>query len=132
MQKYCKKIVVSPSDIDENGHVNNLRYMEWFVNIAVEHSDSLGVGHVTLQEIGRTWIAKEHHISYKLSAFEGDELELCTWVDSVKSVQSVRKYELKNVTTNKVICDGSTNWVFVDFKTYRPQKIPKELIEKYL
>ena len=132
MQTYCKKIVVKPSDIDENGHVNNLRYMEWFVNIAVEHSDSLGVGHVALQAINRTWMALEHHISYKLSAFEGDELELCTWIDNVKAVQSVRKYELKNITTTKVICEGWTNWVFVDFTTYRPKKIPKELIEKYL
>ncbi|MBN2815341.1 MAG: acyl-CoA thioesterase [Campylobacterales bacterium] len=132
MQKYCKNIVVQAEDIDENGHVNNLRYMQWFVDIAVEHSDKLGVGFITLQDINRTWMAKEHHISYKLSAFEGDELELCTWVESVKAVQSVRKYELKNSVTNKVVCEGSTNWVFVDFTTFRPQKIPKELIERYL
>ncbi|WP_428738781.1 acyl-CoA thioesterase [Sulfurimonas sp.] len=132
MKKYCKKIVVKPSDIDENGHVNNLRYMEWFVDIAVEHSDSLNVGHVTLQAINRTWMAKEHHITYHLSAFEGDELELCTWIESVKTVQSVRKYELKNITTGKTICEGWTNWVFVEFTTFRPQKIPKELIEKYM
>lgn len=132
MQKYCKKIVVEASDIDENGHVNNLRYMEWFIDIAVEHSDMLGVGFISLQKSNRTWMAKEHHISYKLSAFEGDELELCTWVDSVKSVQSVRKYELKNISSDKVICEGWTNWVFVDFTTFRPQKIPQELIEKYL
>lgn len=131
MTPYVKKITVSAEDIDENGHVNNLRYMQWFIDGAVEHSNSLGVGHVALQEIGRTWVAKEHHITYKQSTFEGDELELRTWIDNVKSVQSLRRYELINLASGKVVCDGWTNWVFADFKTFRPQKIPKELIEKY-
>ncbi|WP_428738853.1 thioesterase family protein [Sulfurimonas sp.] len=32
-------MVVKPEDIDENGHVNNLRYLKWFVDIAVEYKD---------------------------------------------------------------------------------------------
>ncbi len=131
MTPYRKTIKVGPDDIDENGHVNNIRYLEWFIEGAVEHSDALGVGFIELQSIGRTWIAKEHHIVYKHSAFEGDELEFTTWIESVKAVQSIRKYELKNCANNKIICEGSTNWVYVDFETLRPQKIPKELIEKY-
>ena len=40
---YEMKIKVSTGDIDFNGHVNNLRYLEWMINSAVEHSESLGL-----------------------------------------------------------------------------------------
>ncbi|MDD5358839.1 MAG: acyl-CoA thioesterase [Sulfurovaceae bacterium] len=132
MAIFTKKIIVKKDDIDVNGHVSNIRYLEWFMESAVEHSDFLGVGVRTLQQINRTWVAKEHHISYKQSAFEGDELILKTWVDSVKIAQSIRKYELCNAKTNKIVCEGWTNWVFVEAQNYRPHKIPIELIGKYL
>jgi acyl-CoA thioester hydrolase len=127
-----KKLIVQKDDIDVNGHVSNVRYLEWFMDSAVEHSDFLGVGVAALQKNNRTWVAKEHHISYKQSAFEGDELILKTWVDSVKIAQSIRKYELYNLKTDKIVCEGWTNWVFVEMQTYRPCKIPNELIGKYL
>ena len=127
-----KKLIVQKDDIDVNGHVSNVRYLEWFMDSAVEHSDFLGVGVEALQKNNRTWVAKEHHISYKQSAFEGDELVMKTWVDSVKITQSIRKYELYNLKTDKIVCEGWTNWVFVEMQTYRPCKIPNELIEKYL
>lgn len=132
MATFTKKIIVQKDDIDVNGHVSNVRYLEWFMSSAVEHSDSLGVGVETLGQVNRTWVAKEHHISYKQSAFEGDELILKTWVDSVKTAQSIRKYELYNTKNDKIVCEGWTNWVFVETQTYRPCKIPNELIEKYL
>lgn len=127
-----KKLIVQKDDIDVNGHVSNVRYLEWFMDSAVEHSDFLGVGVEALQKNNRTWVAKEHHISYKQSAFEDDELVMKTWVDSVKIAQSIRKYELYNLKTDKIVCEGWTNWVFVEMQTYRPCKIPNELIEKYL
>lgn len=132
MAIFEKKIIVQKDDIDINGHVSNVRYLEWFINSAVEHSDFLGVGVKVLQKNNRTWVAKEHYISYKQSAFEGDELVMKTWVDSVKIAQSIRKYELYNLKTDKIVCEGWTNWVFVEMQTYRPCKITNELIGKYL
>ncbi len=126
---YEMKIKVSTGDIDFNGHVNNLRYLEWMINSAVEHSESLGFDPETYKKIGSTWFAKSHHIEYKFPAFEGDELMLKTWVDEVGKITSVRKYEIyKN---NKLITYGQTEWIFVDINSHRPKRIPKEVIEKY-
>lgn len=131
-EKFTKKIIVQKEDIDVNGHVGNIRYLEWFIDIAVAHSDFLGLGFDALKKFNRTWVAREHNIAYKQSALLGDELLLNTWVQSVKKAQSIRQYELLNAKTSKVICEGWTNWVFVEMETYRPQKIPEEFISKYM
>ena len=132
IEKFTKKIIVQKEDIDVNGHVGNIRYLEWFIDIAVAHSDFLGLGFDALKKFNRTWVAREHNIAYKQSALVGDKLLLNTWVQSVKKAQSIRQYELLNVKTGKIICEGWTNWVFVEIETYRPQKIPEEFISKYM
>ncbi len=132
IEKFVKKIIVQKEDIDVNGHVGNIRYLEWFIDVAVAHSDFLGLGFDVLKKFNRTWVAREHNIAYKQSALLGDELLLNTWVQSVKKAQSIRQYELLNAKTGKIICEGWTNWVFVEIETYRPQKIPEEFISKYM
>ena len=39
---YTKTIIISPTAIDENGHVNNVTYVQWMQDIAVEHYASIG------------------------------------------------------------------------------------------
>jgi acyl-CoA thioester hydrolase len=124
-----KKITVTKNDIDFNGHVNNLKYLEWMINSAVEHSESLGFNPETYKRIGSTWFVKSHHIEYKLPAFEGDELILKTWIDEVGKITSKRKYEIYK--GDKLIAFGETDWIFVDIETHRPKRIPKEVIAKY-
>ncbi len=131
MKRYKKRFTVQKEDIDLNGHVGNIRYLEWFLEAATEHSEKLGFGFEVLKALNRTWVAKEHRIAYKLSALEGDELELETWLESIKSAQGVRKYALRNAADGRLICEGGTTWVFVELDTYRPKRIPEELMQVY-
>ena len=39
---YSKIITIPKSAIDENGHVNNVAYVQWMQDIAVEHYASIG------------------------------------------------------------------------------------------
>ena len=128
MKPYIKPIIVTPQDIDLNGHVGNIRYLEWFMEGATEHSESLGLGFETLKAQNRSWIAKEHHITYKHGALLGDALTLRTWIESIKLAQGVRRYELLSDATGKVICDGYTTWVFVEYPSLRPQRFSPEMI----
>ena len=126
---FTKTIRVLKSDIDFNGHVNNLKYLEWMINVAMEHSTHEGFGVEYYKTHGVSWVARKHCIEYKLPAFEGDELVLKTLIDEVKKLLVIRKYEIyKN---NKLITLGFSEWVFVDFKTQRPKRIPEDIIEKF-
>ena len=70
---YSKTITVPQSVMDENGHVNNVAYVQWMQNIAVEHYSSIGC--VEAQGFESTWVVREHKIEYLLPAFAGDEIE---------------------------------------------------------
>ena len=120
---YTKTITIPKSAIDENGHVNNVAYVQWMQDIAVEHFSS--IGGIQAQGPNFTWVVREHKIEYFLPAFEGDEIEIRTWVESIRKVRCLRIYEFARKSDGKVLVKGETDWVFVDAKTGRPTAIPK-------
>ena len=123
---YSKTIIVPESAIDENGHVNNVAYVQWMQDIAVEHYESIG-GTNPMQLVGATWVVREHRIEYLLPAFAGEEIEIKTWVENIRRVRSLRKYEFIRKTDGKSLVRGETDWVFVDLQTGAPRAIPDEV-----
>ena len=89
---YSKTIAVPETVIDENERVNNVAYVQWMQDIAIEHYSSIG-GIAPTQHIGATWVARSHLIEYLMPAFAGEEIEIRTWIESVRRVRSLRKYE---------------------------------------
>lgn len=127
---YMKPYVIPSSVIDENGHVNNVAYVQWMQDIAVEHYESIG-GVSPMQLIGATWVVREHKIEYFLPAFVNDEIEIRTWVENVRRVRSLRKYEFVRKSDGKTLVRGETEWVFVDAKTGMPRAIPSEVFQVF-
>jgi acyl-CoA thioester hydrolase len=128
---YAKTFLIPRSAIDENGHVNNVTYVQWMQDIAVEHYEAIG-GVNPMQLIGATWVVREHKVEYLLPAFAGDEIEIRTWVENVRRVRSLRKYEFVSKLDGKTLVKGETDWVFVDAKTGRPVAIPDEVFKVFL
>lgn len=122
---YSKPIIIPASAIDENGHVNNVVYVQWMQDIAVEHYAS--IGGIEAQGLDSTWVVRQHSIEYLLPAFAGDEIEIRTWVENIRKVRSLRKYEFLRKSDGKVLVKGETDWVFVDVKTGSPKAIPGEV-----
>ncbi len=116
-----------PSDaIDENGHVNNVRYVQWMQDVATRHYESLG-GIPIAMSVGGTWVVRSHHIDYLRPAFAGEEIEARTWIVDVHRVRSLRRYEFVRKSDGQVLVKGATDWVFVDAKTGRPMALPPEI-----
>ena len=127
---YSKTFSIPDSAIDENGHVNNVAYVQWMQDIAVEHYEAIGGVH-PMQLVGATWVVREHKIEYLLPAFAGEEIEIRTWVEEVRRVRSLRKYEFVRKSDGKTLVKGETDWVFVDAKTGRPIAIPEEVFKVF-
>jgi acyl-CoA thioester hydrolase len=119
---YSKSITIPKESIDENGHVNNVVYVQWMQDIAVEHYAS--IGGIEVQGPDATWVVREHKIEYLLPAFAGEEIEVRTWVENIRRVRSLRKYEFVRKMDSKVLVKGETDWVFVDVKAGSPRAIP--------
>ena len=122
---YSKTFTIPQTAIDENGHVNNVAYVQWMQDIAVEHYAS--IGGIQAQGSDATWVVRGHRIEYFLPAFLGEEIEIRTWVENIQRVRSLRMYEFVRKADGKTLVKGETDWVFVDVKSGRPLAIPQEV-----
>ena len=120
---YSKSITIPAAVIDENGHANNVAYLQWMQDIAVEHYATLG-GPEAQKPFG-TWFVREHKLEYLLPAFAGEEVEVRTWVENIRRVRSLRKYEFVRQRDGKLLVKGETDWVFVDAASGKPLAIPE-------
>jgi acyl-CoA thioester hydrolase len=122
---YSKSFIIPENSIDENGHVNNVAYVQWMQDIAVEHYAS--IGGIQAQGPDATWVVRGHKVEYYFPAFIGEEIEIRTWVENIQRVRSLRMYEFIRKTDGKTLVKGETDWVFVDVKNGRPLAIPDEV-----
>ena len=121
---FTQQIKVPSSAIDERGHVNNLVYLQWCVDSAEAHwisrtPESLREGHL--------WYVINHNITYRGSAFEGEVLEIQTWVNANKGVRSERHYKIVRLIDQKTLVECQTIWCLLNGKTLRPTRIPDEI-----
>jgi acyl-CoA thioester hydrolase len=122
---YRRSFTIPADAIDENGHANNVAYVQWMQDIAVEHYAS--IGGIEAQGRDATWVVREHKIEYLLPAFAGEEIEIKTWVENIRRVRSLRKYEFVRRSDGKLLVRGETDWVFVDAKSGHPIPIPERV-----
>tara|TARA_B100000508_G_C11410234_1_gene252885 strand:+ start:313 stop:702 length:390 start_codon:yes stop_codon:yes gene_type:complete len=124
---FQKEWIVPASAIDERQHVNNLAYLQWCIDIAEEHWKL--VASETLQD-KYVWYVLRHTIQYKAEAFEGDSLDIKTWVTTAHGVRSERQYRIFRNET--LLIEAQTLWCLVDASTKKPIEIPSEIKALFL
>ena len=117
---------VPPQAIDKNGHVNNVNYVQWMQDLAVEHYESIG-GVEATQALGATWVVRSHSVIYLNPAFAGDLIEARTWVVNIRKVRSLRRYQFVRVSDDRILVTGETDWVFVDLQTGKLLPVPARI-----
>ena len=118
---YQLPFAVDAGSIDVLGHVNNWEYLRWMEAAATAHAAQCGWSFDALRDAGRMWVARQHWVEYLRPAFEGDRLNLCTWVQSFRGSASLRRYALKR--GGELLMIGATEWIFVDYARRRPVRI---------
>ncbi len=121
---YSEKIIVPASAIDQLNHVNNVTYLQWCLDAAENHWVSKASKQFREDYI---WVVLNHTISYKSAAFEGEELEIITWVEKSEGVKSERHYKIIRLKDNKTLIEAKTIWCLLNGKTHRPIKITEEI-----
>ena len=123
-------ITIPQSVIDENGHVNNVAYVQWMQDAAIRHGQHWLAGYTGYDQ-SATFVVREHRIEYLLPTFLGDKLEIRTWLNEVKRVRTHRRYEFFRKSDEKIVVKGETDWVYVDMNTGRPMAIPANILELF-
>jgi acyl-CoA thioester hydrolase len=120
------RFIVRPEAIDVNGHVNNVVYVQWMQDVAVQHANAAGCTDAT-RRAGAIWVARSHKIEYLSPAFAGDEIETLTWVADFRKVRSLRRYRFVRIADQSTLARGETDWVFMDAQKGKPRSIPENV-----
>ena len=125
MQVFKTSRTVIANDIDHHNHVNNIRYLEWIQALAAAHWESVSTA---IQRQENAWVVMRHEIDYLAPAFEGEQLELKTYVSKCEGATSIREVEIINAQTGKLLFKSKTKWCMTDPKTKRPKRIPENIL----
>lgn len=126
---FTKQFMVPSSAIDSRNHVNNLTYLEWCLEVAETHWNLKAPKDFQKNYV---WYVIHHSIDYKAAAFEGESLEISTWIEKNEGVKSERRYKIIRLKDEKILIDAKTIWCLLNAKTLRPTKITKEISNLFL
>jgi acyl-CoA thioester hydrolase len=130
MNTFEHEIAVPAAAIDDNGHVNNVVYVQWMQDIAIAHFEHVG-GTPIMKAANATWVARSHYIEYLRPATAGDRVRVRTWVEDFRRVMSKRRYEFHRIADDTLLAKGETEWVLVDVATGRPKSVPAEIVSLF-
>ena len=126
------KVQVHAEDIDQLGHANNRAYLNWIMTVAYAHSERLGLSVNDYLNIGVAMVAKRHELNYVAATFVNDELIVGTWIATNDNrFNSQRKYQIIRLADDKTILRAETDWVSMNIKNGKPQRMPEEFIRCY-
>jgi acyl-CoA thioester hydrolase len=118
--------IVKQDEIDQQGHVNNVRYVQWVQDVAVAHWLQIATSE---ERATLTWVVLRHEIDYLRPAFVGEAITARTWVGKASGARCERFTEIRR--NEQISARAKSLWCALDSKTLRPRRINDDLKEKF-
>ena len=123
---------VEPKPVDGLGHANNAVYVSWLERCAWRHSQFLGLDLVEYRRLDRAMAVVRHEIDYLASAYEGQQLQMATWiVESDQRLKMDRRFQLVRPEDGATLLRARTTFVCIELSSGRPKRMPPEFVEGY-
>jgi acyl-CoA thioester hydrolase len=126
------EIQVTADDIDGLGHANNAVYVSWLERCAWRHSQFLGLDLAEYRRLDRAMAVVRHEIDYLASAYEGQQLQMATWiVESDQRLKMDRRFQLIRPADGVTLLRAKTTFVCIELSSGKPKRMPAEFVEGY-
>jgi acyl-CoA thioester hydrolase len=134
--KFQRTFRVRHYECDAYGHLNNVNYVRYMQEAALDASADVGWDMARYEEVGHQWLIRETEVEY-LDALKYDErVTITTWVEDFRRVRSRRRYEFHRLdedgTQGDMVARASTDWVYLEMATLRPTRIPDDMILAFM
>jgi len=116
-------------DIDPLGHLNNAVYFSYTEEAAIQAGIQYGISHRNSKESGVGWAVKRSRIEYLLPAQAGEELEVLTYLVSLRKASAERYYAIFGGAQRELLAKAVSIWLTIDLATGRPRPIPAWVIQ---
>jgi acyl-CoA thioester hydrolase len=128
LERFEIEIQVSPDDIDQLGHVNNVVYLRWVQEAAVAHWRSAAPA---IDQARLRWVVLRHEIDYKRPAYRKDGVVARTWVGTAGRRAFERHTELLRSSDEKLLARARTLWCPIDADTGRTTDVSDEVRTRF-
>jgi len=116
------------SDIDENGHVNNVVYLRWAQDLGVAHWQSRAPAEA---QAGWAWVALRHEIDYRRALMPGERALGRTWVSDTAEGPRFNRFIRIDAADGAMCAQVVTTWVLIEQATGRPKRVPPWMLEMF-
>lgn len=123
-QVFTRTFEPSPTDIDDNGHVNNVVYLGWAQDMAIAHwrsrapADAQGTW---------AWVALRHEVDYRRALLPGETATARTWVSDVAQGPRFDRFVRIDGPDGQMCAQVHTTWVLIEQATGRPRRVPEAI-----
>jgi len=104
--------------------------MNYLQDIAIDQSQSVGLGVEKLLQEQRAWVLTRWDIKIKRYPAMGEKIIVNTWPSKFERCFATREFIVTDKNENKIIKATST-WIFLDTKRRKPVRITEEIGNSY-
>lgn len=127
--RFTRHFRVRHYELDAFGHVSGVNLVRYMQEAAIEASSALGFGLDWYSERNVGWVVRRLTARYHGTADYGDEIAAATWLSGLRGVRSLREYDLTRTRDGRRVARGRAEWVYMDFQTGEPTRVPEEWTE---
>jgi acyl-CoA thioester hydrolase len=116
------------TDFDQLGHVNNVVYVRYVVEVAGAHWKAIATEDQLTSSI---WVVGRHEIDYRHSILPGTKVIGLTWVHPPQGMRFDRSVWLVSPDRQTVFAQAKTTWLLLNAETGRPKRVDDFLLGKF-
>lgn len=127
---FARERVVADADLDALGHVNNVVWLRYAIELAEAHAEAVGMGAAALGRRGLAWVVRRHELRYHRAAGPGTRVVGRTWVETMRGARSVRRTRFETAS-GALLMEACTEWALISLASGRPRRIPPSLVAAF-
>ena len=127
-QVFTRIFTPDASDIDENGHVNNVVYVRWIQDMATSHWRAL---QPETEQAQWAWIVLRHEIDYRRALMPGETATAHTWVAEAPEGPRFDRFVRIDGPDGAMCAQARTVWCMIDQTTRRPKRVTPDIVARF-
>lgn len=128
-QVFARAFTPKPSDIDANGHVNNVVYLDWAQQIAIAHWEARQPPE---DQARWAWICLRHEVDYRRALMPGETAQARTWVATAPDGPRFDRYVRIDGPDGAMCAQAKTTWCLIEQASGRPKRVPPEIVARFV
>jgi YbgC/YbaW family acyl-CoA thioester hydrolase len=120
------EIVVRPTEIDVNGHVNNAKFVEYLEWGREEWYEAVGLPYERLLALGAITVTVNLNLNYRREVRQGERLTIATRPGRLGRTSFALAQEIRR-PGGEVVADAVVTLVTIDPETRTSRPVPDEM-----